>query len=182
MKDRDGGWFSKAWGRGDRLLALGLVAGLLVSGAADAQTRERPTPSGLPVPRWVSLKYKEVNARQGPGDDYPALWTYRAKGLPVQVVAETREWRKICDPEGGAAWVQRRLVDGVRTVFRTDPRPLPLLSQPKPQARVKAYLAGRAIASFDRCENGWCRVKADGVKGWAPAGQLWGVSETARCR
>lgn len=182
MTNRNGGWFSKGWGRGDRPIGLAVLAALVAVGAADAQTRDRPTPSGLPVPRWVSLKYNEINARQGPGDDYPAVWTYRAKGLPVQVVAETREWRKVCDPEGGSAWVKRRMVDGVRTVFREDPQPLALLSQPKPGARVKAYLAGRAIASFDRCDKGWCRVKVAGVSGWAPEPQLWGVGETARCR
>ncbi|MCQ3971229.1 hypothetical protein FK511_28320, partial [Klebsiella pneumoniae] len=77
----------------------------------------RPTPTGLPVPRWLRLKSDEVRARAGPGLDYRILWEYRAARLPVQVVAETREWRKICDPEGAVAWVHRSVVSSRRTAF-----------------------------------------------------------------
>ena len=73
----------------------------LAAPSSAADKAERQTPSGLPVPRYVSLKFDVVNARSAPGDDSRLLWIYRAKGLPVQVVAETPEWRRICDPEGG---------------------------------------------------------------------------------
>ncbi len=159
---------------------LGLLA--LASAPALARDRDRPTPSGLPVPRWVSLKFGTVNARSGPGDDYPTVWVYSAKHLPVQIVAETREWRKVCDSDGQSAWVHRRTVDGVRTVFRAAPGPLPLTDDPRPGSRVRAYLAPRAVADLDRCEGGWCRVKVEGLKAWAPARDLFGVDEAPRCR
>ena len=75
----------------------------LVALAAPAIAAPRQTPSGLPVPRYVTLKFDQVNARAGPGDDYPARWVYRVPDLPVQVVAETADWRKVCDPEGGSS-------------------------------------------------------------------------------
>lgn len=177
------GRFSKARRAGIRALAVLLVLfGALAPAVAPAQERTRPTPSRLPVPRWVSLKFNEVNARAGPGDDYPAVWVYRAKGLPVQVVAETKEWRKVCDPDGGSAWIHRRTTDGTRTVFHRGGQTLPLRASPKPQGRVRAYLARRGIARLHRCENGWCLVEAAKKKGWAPAGGLWGLAERRVCR
>ncbi len=164
------------------LWTLNLTAGLfLVAGAAWAAA-DRPTPSGLPVPRYVTLKFDTVNARGGPGDDHKLLWVYHAKGLPVQVVAENSEWRRICDPEHGLAWVHKRTTDGRRSVMRTAATPLPLRKGPRADAPVAAYLQSRSIAGLVRCgAKGWCKLKAGGVTGWAPAQELWGVDERPQC-
>jgi SH3-like domain-containing protein len=181
------GRFSKAGARAIRvLLALCAAASLVGPQASAADDRyragDRPTPSRLPVPRWVSLKFNDVNARAGPGDDYPAVWTYHAKGLPVQVIAETREWRKVCDPDGGSAWIHRRTTVGVRTVFHRGAALLPLRASPKDTARVRALLAVRGIARLDKCEQGWCLVEAGKGKGWARAASLWGLATQRVCR
>jgi SH3-like domain-containing protein len=148
-----------------------------------AVAADRPTPSGLPVPRYVVLKFGEVNARAGPGDDHRLLWVYRVKGLPVQVVAENTEWRRICDPERGLAWVHRRTTDGRRMVMRTQATPLALRGAPKPTAAVHAFLNARALAALVRCDSkAWCKLRVDGVSGWAPASELWGTDDRPQCR
>jgi SH3-like domain-containing protein len=168
---------------GPRAAAALTVAALLAVGAAEAfAAADRPTPSGLPVPRYVSLKFDEVNARAGPGNDHRLLWVYRVRGLPVQVVAETSEWRRVCDPEGALAWVHRRTTDGRRTVINMQAQPAPLHRSPKAKSHVKALLNSRAIAALDHCSKGWCKVKVDGVSGWAPATRLWGAAEAPQCR
>lgn len=160
--------------------ALGLAVSL---GAASAvQAADRPTPSGYPVPRYVTLKFGKVNARAGPGDDHRLLWVYSTRGLPVQVVAETAEWRRVCDPEGGMAWVHKRVTDGRRAVINTRGQPAPLLRRPKPGSEAAAYLNVRAMASLVRCEKGWCKVKAGRETGWTRQGALWGTAETLQCR
>lgn len=164
------------------LIALTLLGASAVTvGIAQAQA-PRVTPSGMDVPRYVSLKYGQVNARVGPDEEHRLLWIYQAKGLPVQVVAETREWRRICDPEGGVAWVHKRTTDGRRTAMRVQATPLPLRAQPKAGARVTAYLAGRATANLDKCEKGWCRLKVGGESGWAPESEIWGASPQVQCK
>lgn len=163
------------------LMAGALAATGLGAGAALAQA-PKITPSGMEVPRYVSLKYGEVNARVGPDEEHRLLWIYKAKGLPVQVVAETREWRRICDPEGNLAWVHKRTTDGRRTAMRVQATPLPLRAQPKAGARVSAYLAGRATANLDKCEKGWCKLKADGESGWAPENEIWGAAPQVQCK
>jgi SH3-like domain-containing protein len=159
-----------------------ICAFLVVAGCGAAlAAAERPTPSGLPVPRYVSLKFNEVNARAGPGDDHRLLWVYHARGLPVQVVAENTEWRRICDPEGGLAWVHRRTTDGRRMVMRVAPQPVALLRKPKSTAHVAALLNGRSLAALVKCDKGWCRLRVDGVTGWVPAQSVWGADERPQC-
>jgi SH3-like domain-containing protein len=159
--------------------ALGLLAALGL--AAAAQGAERQTPSGMPVPRYVSLKFDKVNARAGPGDDYKLLWVYKVRGLPLQVIAETAEWRRVCDPEGTLAWVHKRVTDGRRMTMNTAPGPVPLLKRPKDGFKPAAYLNPRALATLDRCDKGWCKVKADHAGGWVREGVLWGTTDTPQC-
>jgi SH3-like domain-containing protein len=170
---------TKATGRAPMIAAL--AAALSLTAAADASA-ERQTPSGFPVPRYVTLKFDKVNARAGPGDDHRLMWVYRVRGLPVQVVAETSEWRRICDPDGKLAWVHRRTTDGRRSALNLTARAQPLVKKPRPGAEVTAYLKPRSLAALDRCGKGWCRVKAPGGAGWVRAGALWGTNETPQCR
>lgn len=160
--------------------AVGVVA-LAVTPPAHAAQRERQTPSGMPVPRYVSLKFDKVNARAGPGDDHRLMWVYRVKGLPVQVVAETSEWRRICDPEGSLVWVHKRTTDGRRMVMNTHETRVTLLRRPRPDAKAAAFLNSKALAALDRCEKGWCRVHVAGVSGWTREGDLWGTAPAPQC-
>jgi SH3-like domain-containing protein len=170
------------WATAAGLVVLAL-APLHSLAAGRGEKPERVTPSGLPVPRWVVLKFDNVNARSAPGDESRMLWVYHAKGLPVQVVAETAEWRRICDPERGMAWVHRRTTDGRRAAMRLKAEPLPIHAAANAESRIKAYLAPRALAELDRCDKaGWCRLKAGHTDGWVPAAEVWGTTEEPQCR
>ncbi|OJU07695.1 MAG: hypothetical protein BGN86_07255 [Caulobacterales bacterium 68-7] len=160
----------------------GATAMLLAVLAGPAAAVPKVTPSGLPVPRYVSLKFGKVNARSGPGEDYRLLWVYRAKDLPLQVIAETADWRRVCDPQGQAAWVHKRGIDGARTAMRVSGGPLPLRARPEAQSHVQAYLRPQSIAAVDRCEKGWCKLKVQGASGWTPAGDVWGAAPAQQCR
>ena len=151
-------------------------------GDAASPSGGRPTPSGLPVPRYVSLKFDKVYARGGPGEDYDMKWVYRAKGLPLQVVAETEEWRRVCDADGSLSWVHRRTTDARRTVMRVQPQPLALHARPDGGAPETAILLGRAIADLRQCKGGWCQLAVGHASGWAPGDQVWGVAAAPQCR
>lgn len=157
---------------------LGLV--MLVGGCGPAEPQP-DTPSGHPVPRWVSTRSSGVNARAGPGLDYPALWTYQAAGIPLQVVAETREWRKVCDPEGGVAWIHHSRTSGRRMAMAAGGSDVALRSRPSEEAPVAARLGARASAPLGDCEEGWCRVGTDRAGGFAPAVRLFGTADTPHC-
>ena len=161
-----------------------LAGGLSLAGCQkkdEAQTAGRPTPSGLPVPRYVSLRFATVNARGGPGDDYKLVWVYRTKGLPVQVVAETPDWRKVCDPQGGVAWVHKRTLDSKRAVMRLDRGELPMRKRATEEAPQAATLVANGVATLDRCAEGWCKVAAGGAEGWVKAADVWGTGDGVQC-
>lgn len=174
-------------------IAAAVVAGLLAAPAPavtvpppaeqQAPPAKRQTPSGYPVPRYITLKFAKVNARAGPGEGHRLKFVYRTKGLPLQVVAETTEWRRVCDPEGQVVWVHKRGTDGRRNVINMGARPAPLYRSTRAGAPVVAYLNTRALAGLDRCEDGWCRIEAKGAPaGWVREGALWGTSRSLQCR
>ena len=153
---------------------------LAVAGAAPALAEACDTHSGLPVPRFVSLKFAEVNGRAGPSLGHPVRWVYVRRGLPVQVVAETADWRQVRDPEGETVWMHRRTLSGRRAVRALDETPL--RARPEADAVEEAMAEPGAVLWLERCRLGWCRVEADDLRGWARAEALWGVyaHETSR--
>jgi SH3-like domain-containing protein len=161
---------------------LGACEGRGGEGADCPTGGKQATPSGYCVPRWLSLKRGEVYGRRGPGGDYPVVFVYHARGLPVQVVDETSEWRKICDPDGGVVWVSSAMVDGRRTVMAAGQAPLSLRKSPQETAEAAAYLRPRAIASLGRCQAGWCQVSAAGASGWVKQAEVWGLATQPLCR
>jgi SH3-like domain-containing protein len=164
------------------LAGLGACEGRSGEGADCPAGVKQDTPSGYCVPRWLSLKRGEVFGRKGPGKDYPTVFVYHVRGLPVQVVDETSEWRKICDPDGGSAWVASAMLDGRRTVMAGGPAPLALRKSPTDAAAPAAYLRPRAIASLGRCRPGWCEAEAQGVSGWVKVSEVWGLASQPQCR
>jgi len=172
----------KARSRIHRLAVLGTVlAAAALAGAGQTMPDGRPTPSGQPVPRWLSLKSDEVRARFGPGLDYRILWEYRVSGLPVQVIAETEEWRKICDPEGGVAWVHRSVVSSRRSALNTSGTEIPIRSGPSGTAGVRARLAPRALVAMEDCEDGWCEVRVRRMRGFVRQSDVFGTQSRALC-
>jgi SH3-like domain-containing protein len=164
------------------LASLGACEGRSGEGSDCPAGVKQATPSGYCVPRWLSLKRGEVYGRKGPGGDYAVAFVYRARGLPVQVVDETSEWRKICDPDGGVVWVASAMVDGRRTVMASGQAPLALRKSADDAAQAGAYLRPRTIASLGRCKAGWCEVSAAGAAGWVKAAEVWGLATQPLCR
>ncbi len=119
--------------------------------------------SGLPVPRFVSLKAGRVNVRVGPGEDYKIAWVFTRTGLPIEVIQEYDTWRRIRDSDGAVGWIFNSLLSGKRTAVvapwaSNDPRPVH--ARATAAAAVTAYLEPGVMASVDRCRGGWCRIRA----------------------
>ncbi len=162
-----------------RFLVAALVAGALLVGALPAlAASEVGTASGLPVPRYVSLKSDRVNVRAGPTKDHDVAWVFTRSGLPVEITAEFENWRRIRDWEGAEGWVYHSLLSGRRTavgVLRSKDELVPLSASPETTGSVTAKLQSGVVASVRRCNGAWCRISGDGFEGWIPQERLWGV-------
>ena len=154
------------------------IAALAVSAATHAQTRDTDTPSGQPVPRFVSLKFDVANGRSGPSQAHPIAWRYLRSGLPMEVIAETQDWRRVRDPEGEVTWMHRSILSGRRSVVTTEETEL--RARAEDDAPLEAIADAGVVLSLERCRSGWCRVEGQGYRGWVDASHLWGVYSEER--
>lgn len=155
-----------------------LIVALLVSfpvHAADAESPdEAKGPSGLPLPRFASLRSDEVNLRTGPGTRYPIDWVFVAKGLPVEITAEFEVWRRVRDSEGTEGWIHKTGLSGKRTAIVTKTM-RELREAEDPQSPILARLEPGALGQILACSPEWCRVKFGDIKGHLRKADFWGV-------
>ncbi len=171
-------------------LARFLLCALLVAGPVGAVATEAPRKgelgvgqsTKLPMPRFVSLKYPETNARIGPGKTTPIVWTYRRQGLPVEVIDEYEHWRRLRDSEGAEGWVHKSQIQGQRTALVEPASEVLLLRDgPGERARALAKVEPGALGRLERCESGWCALVFPGeIEGWLPRTQLYGLYDNER--
>lgn len=142
--------------------------------AADKPTNAQRKGSGLPIPRFASLRSDEVNVRTGPGARYPIDWMFKRKAMPVEIVAEYENWRKIRDWQGASGWVHQSLLTGKRS-FIISAKTASLYKTPAASSEVVAKLEPEVMGEIRSCAGDWCRVKVAGVSGWIERTGMWGV-------
>ena len=159
-------------------LLYSVAPALAQSGTIDLSARKTGQ-SGLPLPRFVSLKADEVNVRRGPGWDHAVAWVFRRIGLPVEVIAEYDVWRQVRDSEGATGWVLGSLLSGRRTVliapWKTDRRTIDLYEVAERTNAVRAKLAPGVLGDVEHCDGKWCRIDAGGLSGFISQDLVWGV-------
>ena len=134
--------------------------------------------SGLPVPRFVSLKSDRVNVRAGPTKDQDVRWVYTRVGMPVEITAEFENWRRIRDWAGAEGWVYHSLLSGKRSAvvvptLKTDL--VPLYERPDVKSAEIARLQSGVLGQLKSCNGAWCEFTGKGFAGWIRQDRLWGA-------
>jgi len=161
--------------------ALRVIAGLTALAATEAwaggDTAVGPS-SGLPVPRFVSLKPDRVTVRGGPTRDHEIAFVFTRAGLPVEITAESDNWRRIRDWEGSEGWVYHSLLSGRRTALVSAKQPdelVPLYDKADTAAGLVARLQPGVLTTVKHCTGSWCRISGPGFDGFIAQERLWGV-------
>jgi SH3-like domain-containing protein len=131
--------------------------------------------TNLPLPRFVSLKGSEGNARRGPGLTHRIDWVFTRSGMPLRITAEFENWRRVEDFEGAGGWVHYSLLSGVRTVLVTLDM-AEFRDAPSDDATVVAQAETGVIGRILECQVDWCRVALEGQRGWVRKTAIWGVT------
>lgn len=134
--------------------------------------------SGLPMPRFVSIKTGRVNVRQGPTREHAVAFVFQRSGLPVEVIAEFENWRKIRDYDGTEGWILHSLLSGKRTALVAPwsrQKTLPLYADADTHGQTVALLEPKVQAQVRECAGQWCRIKGQGFEGWIQQDRLWGA-------
>ena len=180
-----------------RFSSLGLTVGIALAGSAmlhavsltgevqaapgeQSAPDMRRGPSGLPLPRFVSLKSGRVNSRIGPGVNYAVDWLYLKAGLPMEIIQEYDNWRRVRDPDGAEGWVNQSLLSGRRTAIAApwqkgkDAR-INLLADPDANSRTLAIIEPGVIGAIRSCNGQWCEVSFNDHTGWISQSLVWGA-------
>jgi len=157
-----------------RKICVGIGVSLIATILASAVMAERGAVTNLPIPRFVSMKASEGNVRRGPSLTHKIDWVFKHRDMPLQITAEHGHWRRVEDRDGVGGWVHYSLLSGTRTVI-IEQDALLLLSKPEVQSPAKAKLEIGVVARLGKCTKTWCRLNADGHRGWAPKTAFWGV-------
>jgi SH3-like domain-containing protein len=134
--------------------------------------------SGLPVPRFVSLKSDRVNVRAGPTKDQDVRWVYTRAGMPVEITAEFENWRRIRDWEGAEGWVYHSLLSGKRTAVVVPTLKgdlVPLYASADVLSAETARLQSGVLAAIKTCDGTWCEISGKNFSGWIKQERLWGA-------
>ena len=156
-----------------RFLALLIVFPMLAPYGAGAEEDEGAT--GLPIPRFVSLRSGQVNMRAGPGTRYPIEWVYQNASMPVEIISELGNWRQIRDFKGEDGWMHHSMLSGKRSAIVTGAEPAPVFSDADQSSNRLMMAEPGVIAQVSECEEHWCELLLDNRKGWIAKSRLWGI-------
>jgi SH3-like domain-containing protein len=163
---------SRCYGLAVAAAFCALAAGLT------AKAEQIGSASGLPIPRYVSLKSDRVNLREGPSKDHRTIWVFQRAGLPVEITAEFEIWRKVRDSDGAEGWVLHSLLSGRRTAlvapWKKGVESI-LYGKASAKSAPVAKLQSNVIANVRGCNGAWCRITGEGFDGYIEQANLWGV-------
>ena len=133
-----------------------------------------PLHSGLPVPRFAALRSNDVNLRTGPGTRYPISWILKKKFLPVKVIMEHENWRKIQLQDGTIGWVFQSMLTGNKMITMHNEKTL-LRKSPNNQSAILASVGKNVICELKLCKDAWCRITLNQHSGGVERSQIWGA-------
>ena len=148
-----------------------LTALLLLALAAPAAAQDKQPPY------WASIASGQAMTRTGPGKNYPGVWLYQRRDLPIRVVKKYENWRLIQDPDGAQGWMLVTLLSDRRTAIVKPGEPRPVRTDANEAAKVHYMAEQGAVGRINKCRDGWCHVEFGKREGYIRTSDIWGVSE-----
>ncbi|MEJ6392528.1 SH3 domain-containing protein [Gymnodinialimonas sp. 2305UL16-5] len=130
--------------------------------------------TGFPLPRFVSMRATEGNARRGPSRSHRIDWVFTRRNMPMMIVAEHGHWRRVIDRDGAGGWMHYSLLSGERSAI-VEVDMLALHARPDAASHVRAHAELGVTGRLRECQPGWCLMEVEGFRGWVDANAIWGV-------
>ena len=123
--------------------------------------------------KFLSLKNNEVNLRQGPSFEYPIIFIYKKKYLPVEVLDESETWRKIKDLKNNSGWIHISQLSKKKSAINVKNNSI-LYKKPTVYSKPIARLELGRLVLIKKCNLKWCKMTSDNFSGWIKKNYLWG--------
>jgi SH3-like domain-containing protein len=144
------------------------IAVLCAAAAASAQDKKPPY--------WASIASGEAMLRTGPGRNYPGVWLYKRRDLPVRVLQVYTNWRKIEDPDGEQGWMLVTLLSDRRTAIVKPGPPREVRTEPDAAAPVRYRAEAGVVGRIEDCKGEWCAIDFAKRKGFIAREALYGLN------
>ena len=123
-----------------------------------------------------SLKNNKVNVRLGPSKNYPIKFVYEKKYLPVVIIDEHYNWRKVRDYDNDTGWVHISQLSKIKTTVTTKDNQV-VYSSPTIYSKPKVKLEIYQVLTIKKCNQTWCKIKNAKTYGWVKKDHLWAINE-----
>ena len=127
-------------------------------------------------PYWASIASGQAMMRTGPGRNYPGIWLYQRRDLPVKVVQVYETWRKIEDPDGQQGWMLVTMLSDKRSAIIRPGAARDLRNKPEPASHVAYQAEPGVVGKIDHCGSGWCRITIAKREAYVAIGDIWGLN------
>ncbi|MGB4100782.1 MAG: SH3 domain-containing protein [Alphaproteobacteria bacterium] len=158
-------------------LQIFLLLPCLLAAAAHADDEENGGSSGkdvIPLPRFASLRFSEVNTRTGPGTRYPIEWVYRRAELPVEIIQSHEAWYRIRDHEHAEGWVHKTKVRMARRGIVMNQLHA-VRTGPDEKSAIAAHVEPGVIFELQSCDVSWCEVRGAEYEGYLRKSDFYGA-------
>ena len=122
---------------------------------------------------FLTLRYDEVNLRQGPSKEYPIKIFYKKKFLPVLVQEQSDNFRKIKDHENNTGWIHISQLSKKKAAIVINEELIMFKSPTIYSTPIIIVKKGKLI-KISKCRDIWCKTKLGKYKGWLKKEGLWG--------
>lgn len=154
------------------MLRRGVLAALLILSVAAPAAAQDKRP-----PYWASIASGQAMTHTGPGRNYPNVWLYQRRDLPVRVVKKYDNWRLIEDPDGAQGWMLVTMLSDRRTAIVKPGEVRAVRAGPNGSAKVQYNAEHGVVGRISKCSEGWCRIEIGNRRGFIRTSDIWGVSE-----
>ncbi|HYX47883.1 MAG TPA: SH3 domain-containing protein [Sphingomicrobium sp.] len=154
------------------MFVRGLFSAFLILAAATPALAQEKQP-----PYWASIASGEAMTHTGPGRNYPNVWLYQRRDLPVRVVKKYETWRLIQDPDGEQGWMLVTMLSDRRTAIVKPGDPRPIRTDRSVDSKVHYLAEPGVVGRISKCKgDGWCRIEIGKKDGYIRTSDLWGVA------
>jgi SH3-like domain-containing protein len=155
------------------MVARGLFTAFLIFAVAAPAAAQEKQP-----PYWASIAAGQALTHTGPGRNYPNVWLYQRRDLPVRVIKKYETWRLIQDPDGAQGWMLVSLLSDRRTAMVKPGDPRPIRADASDGGKVRYMAEPGVVGRISKCRgDGWCRIEIGNKQGYVRTSDLWGVAD-----